>query len=179
MRWCCQQKRTRPLESNHWKRKTDSRQHRADPRNLPRQDRKFSIRHKILGKSVKNIRSNTITERIMALTFQKMMFSISIRAAIPVPCHLRLCRHRPEIAQAIYVTAHFPSFSWDTENHMKCVRMCVCTRMFSLLARFHKTSISRRPGLGLLLSQRWWSPSSQYCDGAYSVYRICEHTHAR
>jgi len=57
-----------------------------------------------------------------------MMLSISIRAAIPVPCHLRLCRHRPEIAQAIYVTAHFPSFSWDTENYMKCVRMCVCAR---------------------------------------------------
>lgn len=86
-----------------------------------------------------------------------MMFSISIRAAIPVPCHLRLRRHRPEIAQAIYVTAHFPSFSWDTENYMKCVRMCVCTRMFSPLARINKTSFSRRPGLGLLSSQSWWS----------------------
>ena len=176
MRWCCQQKRTRPLESNHWKRKTDSRQHRADPRNLPRQDRKFSIRHKILGKSVKNIQSNTITERIMTLTFQKMMFSISIRAAIPVPCHLRLCRHRPEIAQAIYVTAHFPSFSWDTENYMKCVCMCVCAR--ASLALWHVFT-KRHSRVALVLGYYHWSPSSQYCDGAYSVYRICKHTHAR
>jgi hypothetical protein len=79
---------------------------------------------------------------MIALTFQKMMFSISIRATIPVPCHLRLRRHRPEIAQAIYVTAHFPSFSCDAENYMKvCAHVCVCTRMFSPLARLQKTNI--------------------------------------